>query len=274
MTRTLVAIAVMLACVASSSRAAADDLSNEELFKKATASIEQGAYDDAIDCLELLADRDFVHPDVSYDRGMAYARRGQSPRARSGDLGRASAALAETLVLRPDDERADTALDRVRHEIVRRRARAGAKEMDLKPSLSLAVVGLLDENTWAALAVAGSLALSLGLIVRFWTRGVRARLGGVVAGSLGALVLLVGTSGAAFARYARVTYRPAVVVVDEAHLVDESGITISGVGSVVPEGASVLVVEQRGTRARIEWGTTSGWLSLGQIRMLARPSGT
>jgi hypothetical protein len=53
--------------------------------------------------------------------------------------------------------------------------------------------------------------------------------------------------------------------------VDESGVTISGVGSVVTEGSSVLVVEQRGTRARVEWGTISGWLSLGQIRILARP---
>jgi len=107
--------------------------------------------------------------------------------------------------------------------------------------------------------------------VRLSSSGVRTRLGGVVAGSLGVLVLAIGTSGAAFARHARVTYRPAVVVVGEARLVNESGATISGVGSVIPEGASVLVVEQQGTRARVEWGTISGWLSLGQIRILARP---
>ena len=251
--------------------ARAEEPSNTDLFEKAAAAIETGAYDDAIDRLELLADRDFVHPDVSYDRAIAYARRGLSPRARPGDLGRAAAALAETLVLRPDDDAADTALDRVRHEIVRRRAHAGAKEIDLKPSIWLAVVGLLDENTWAALAMVGSVVLSIGLLVRFMSHGARTRLGGVVAASLGGLVFLVGTSGAAFARYARVTYRPAVVVVDEAHLSDESGVMVSGVGSVVPEGASVLVVEQRGTRARVEWGTINGWLSLGQIRLLARP---
>jgi len=261
--------ALMFAAVGAS----ADELSNDELFQKATASLDQGAVDDAIDCLELLADRDFVHPDVSYDRGMAYAERGLSPRARPGDLGRAAAALAEALVLRPDDDQADTALDRVRHEIVRRRARAGAKEIDLKPSLGLAVVGLLDENTCATLALVGSVAAALGLLVRFWTRGSRARLGGVVAGSVGGVVLLVGTSGAAFAHYARVTYRPAVVVVDEAHLTDDSGATITGVGSVVPEGSSVLVVEQRGSRARVEWGSLNGWLSLGQIRVLASGPG-
>lgn len=253
--------------------ARAEEVSNEELFAKAGESVEQGAYDDAIDRLELLADRGFVHPDVSYNRGLAYARRGLSQRARLGDLGRAAAALAETLELRPDDEQADTALDRVRREIVRRRARAGAKDVDQRPSLGLAIVGLLDENTWAVLALVGSITLSIGLIARLASKGARTRLGGVVAGSLGALVVVVGSSGAAFARYARVTYRPAVVVVDEARLVNESGVTITGVGGVVPEGATVLVVEQRGTRARVEWGTLEGWLSLGQIRLLSRPEG-
>lgn len=273
MRRTLLALTLAACAAAVSPAAKAEESSNEELFAKAAESIDRGAYDDAIDRLELLADRGFVHPDVSYDRGMAYSARGLSPRARPGDLGRAAAALAETLELRPNDEHADVALDRVRHEIVRRRARAGAKEIDLKPSLGLAVVGLLDENTWAWLAAFGSLTLSLGLLTRFVFKGPRTKLGGIVAASLGGLVLAVCSSGAAFARYARVTYRPAVVVVNEARLVDESGVSITGVGSVVPEGSTVLVVEQRGTRARVEWGTLSGFLSLGQIRLLARPEG-
>lgn len=271
MTRPILAIVLGLFCALLVTPVRADELTNDELFAKAAESIEQGAYDDAIDRLELLADRGFVHPDASYDRGMAYSRRAQVSRARPGDFGRAAAALSEALLLRPDDEAADAALDRVRHEILRRRARAGAKEIDLKPSLGLAVVGLLDESTWAGLAAFGSLALSIGLLSRLAFRGARIRLGGVVAGSLGGLILLMASTGAAFARYARVTYRPAVIVVDEARLVDESGATISGVGSVVPEGATVLVVEQNGQRARIEWGTMSGWLSLGQIRILARP---
>jgi hypothetical protein len=270
-TRAAVVVLVALASWSVAGRATAEELSNEQLFERAADSIEKGAFDDAIDRLELLADRGFVHPDASYDRGMAYASRGLSERARTGDLGRAAAALAETLVLRPSDEQADAALDRVRHEIVRRRARAGAKEIDLKPSLGLAVVGLLDENTWAGLAALGSLALSLGLLVRLASSGARSRLGGVIAASLGSLVLVVGSSGAAFARHARVSYRPAVIVVQEARLVDRSGVTITGVGSVIPEGASVLVVEQQGTRARVEWGTIAGYLSLGQIRILARP---
>jgi hypothetical protein len=265
------AFAVFLAAWGLTGPAQAEEASDQGLFEKAAESVAQGAFDDAIDRLELLADRGFAHPDASYDRGMAYAGRGLSSNARLGDLGRAAAALAETLELRPGDERAEAALDRVRHEIVLRRARAGAKEIDLKPSLGLALVGLLDENTWAALAALGSLALSLGLLVRLASSGTRTRLGGVVAASLGVLVLVIGTSGAAFARYARVTYRPAVVVVSEVRLVDESGVTISGVGSVIPEGSSVLVVEQSGTRARVEWGTITGWLSLGQIRILARP---
>jgi hypothetical protein len=271
MNRALTACLAAIAVWGVAAPARSEEASNEQLFEKAAESIAAGAFDDAIDRLELLADRGFAHPDASYDRGMAYAGRGLSPNARPGDLGRAAAALAETLEFRPGDEQADAALDRVRHEILRVRAHAGAKEIDLKPSLGLAVVGLLDENTWAVLAALGSLALSIGLLVRLSSSGSRSRLAGVVAGSLGVLVLVIGTSGAAFARHARVTYRPAVVVVGEARLVDESGVTITGVGSVIPEGASVLVVEQRGTRARVEWGTIDGWLSLGQIRILARP---
>lgn len=270
MTRAPAALLAALLVAAMAAPARSEE-SNEQLFQGAADSIARGAYDDAIDRLELLADRGFTHPDASYDRGMAYAGRGLSPNARPGDLGRAAAALAETLELRPGDDAADTALDRVRHEIVRRRARAGAKEIDLKPSLGLAVVGLLDENTWALLAALGSFALSIGLLVRLSSTGTRTRLGAVVGGSLGALVLVIASSGAAFARHARITYRPAVVVASEARLVDDSGVNISGVGSVIPEGSSVLVVEQQGPRARVEWGTINGWLALGQIRILARP---
>jgi hypothetical protein len=61
------------------------------------------------------------------------------------------------------------------------------------------------------------------------------------------------------------------VIVEEARMLDENGASITGSGSVLPEGAEVEVVERRGTLARIEWGTLEGWLSLGQLRLLAEP---
>ena len=262
---------IATSALAFSLSAGANGDSNEALFADAVSALERGALDDAIDRLELLADRGFSHPDASYDRAIAYVRRAQSRSAKRGDLGRASAALAEVLELKPDDVEASTALGRVRHEIARRRARSGASEVDLKPSLGWAVVGLLEEDTWAVLAMIGSGVASLGLALRLASKKDAMRLGGTIAASLGAVTLFLTGVLAAFARYERVTYRPAVVVVEEARLLDDNGATVSGPGSVIPEGASVRVTDQRGTMAHVEWGTLDGWLSLGQLRLLARP---
>jgi hypothetical protein len=154
---------------------------------------------------------------------------------------------------------------------VRRRSRAGATQVDQKPSLGWAVVGLLTEDTWSLLSAFGSLVATLGLAVRFATTKDAVRLAGVVAASLGAIVLTVTGTLAYLARYERVHFRPAVVVVDEARLLDESGANITGPGSIVPEGAAVRVTGERGTLAHVEWGTLDGWLSFGQLRLLARP---
>jgi hypothetical protein len=262
------ALAAVLA-VAPAARAAED--SNPELFDSAVAALESGALDDAIDRFELLADRGFVHPDASFDRALAYVRRAASRSVHHGDLGRATAALSESLALRPDDAEAGMAAERVRREIVRRRSRLGATEVDLRPSLGWAVVGLVDEETWALVAVLASVVASLGLAVRLMTQRAAARLSGVVAASLGIVTLIVTGSLAALARYERVHYRTAVVVVDEARLLDENGGAISGRGSVVPEGAGLRVIDQHGTLAHVEWGTLDGWLSLGQLRLLTRP---
>jgi hypothetical protein len=261
-------LAVSLLGVSITARAAGAD-PDSQLFGEAVAALDKGANDDAIDRLELLADRGFSHPDASYDRAVAYVRRAQSRGAKRGDLGRAAAALAESLELRPDDAEATDALGRVRHEIARRRARSGATEVDLKPSLGWAVVGLFEEDTWALLAMIGSCVASLGIAARLASKKDALRLAGNVAASLGAVTLLVTGALTAFARYERIHYRPAVVVVEEARLHDDSGATISGPGSVVPEGASVRVTDQRGTLAHVEWGTLDGWLSLGQLRILA-----
>jgi hypothetical protein len=260
-------IATLVLAAAPAIGASAD--SNEKLFADAVAALDKGALDDAIDRLELLADRGFSHPDASYDRAIAYVRRAQSRGAKRGDLGRASAALAEVLEQRPDDAEASTALGRVRHEIARRRARSGASEVDLKPSLGWAVVGLVEEDTWAILAMIGSGVASLAIALRLVSKKEAVRLGGTIAASLGAVTLLLTGALAAFARYERVHYRPAVVVVEEARLLDDNGATISGPGSLIPEGASVRVTDQKGTLAHVEWGTLDGWLSFGQLRLIA-----
>lgn len=251
--------------------ARAEDVSDDALFRTGVASLERGAVDDAIDRFELLADRGTAHADLSFNRGVAYARRGGGRSPHGGDLGRAAAAFREALLLRPDDATASHALERVQHEIARRRARTGAVQMELRPALSRALIGLLAESTWAWIAAIASVVLTVGLSLRLFARAARVQLSGTVMASVSAILLFTSGAAAAIARSDRVSTRPAVVIVEEARLLDDNGAVISGPGTVLPEGSSVLVVSQNGTRARVEWGTLEGWLALGQLRLLAKP---
>jgi hypothetical protein len=252
--------------------ASADDASE---FREAVQAIEKGAYGDAIDRLELLADRGFVHPDASFDRAVAYLGRARSTQKQSGDFGRAAAALAETLLLRPGDRDAEVALDTVRSELSRSRARKGGAPLFARPRLARAIVSLAPEPVWGWIAVLGSLVLSLGLGLRLLVR----REGAVVPGSLaigiGCLLLLVGGALLAGAREFRKTSTPAVVVATEARFLDESGRPLPGGGnadtSIAPEGAELYVLEHRGGLARVEWGSSEAWVVAGQLRELVRP---
>lgn len=244
-------------------------------FREAVQAIEQGAYGDAIDRLELMADRGVVHPDVSFNRAVAYLGRARSTQKKAGDLGRAAAGFAETLELRSNDAEAERALEAVRSELSRAQARKGGAPLFARPRLARALVGLAPESVWGGLAVVGSFVLSLGLVLRLLVR----RAGAVVPGSLaigiGSLLLLVGGALTAGARSFRKTSTPAVVVASEARLLDEAGrplpVTRSGEGSVAPEGAELHVLEHQGGLARIEWGGTIAWVVRGQLRELARP---
>jgi Flp pilus assembly protein TadD len=80
--RTGLSIALVVATLVFAQRSRADGESNETLFTDAVAALDRGAFDDAIDRFELLADRGFSHPDASYDRAIAYVRRADSRTAR------------------------------------------------------------------------------------------------------------------------------------------------------------------------------------------------
>ena len=76
------------------------------------------------------------------------------------------------------------------------------------------------------------------------------------------------------ARHFRLTSSPAVIIAEEARLLDESGKPLpqkrGAADSVtVPEGASVYVLERRPTLLRVEWGSSEGWLTPGQVQILA-----
>jgi hypothetical protein len=243
-------------------------------FATANQALKRGAYTEAIDTLELLADRGFVHPDASFNRAVAYVERARSSAAAPGDLGRAAAALCEALILRPDDEAAETGLSRIRAEISRRHAREGTAPVLARPSLGRAVTSLFDENVWAIVAISGSFLLALGFALRRFAKGTSAALAGAVGIGLGALLLASGASLSAGARHFRLTSSPAVIVAEEARLLDESGKPLpqkrgASDSVTIPEGASVYVLERRPTLDRVEWGSTEGWLSPGQLQILA-----
>lgn len=242
---------------------------NEE-FDTAVAALERGAYGDAIDHFELLADRGFAHPDASFDRAAAYIGRARSAQKQPGDLGRAAAALAETLALRPADHEAEGALDAVRSEIGRRRARTGGSPLVARPRLSRAIAGLLPEQAWGALAALGSASLAWGLALRLFVKRTTTEVPGALAAGIGALLLCVGGGLALGARHFRRTSTLAVVVVSEARLLDDAGRPLatpaSGESNVVPEGAEIYVLERHGGLDRVEWGTTDGYVIAGQVR--------
>jgi hypothetical protein len=248
--------------------------SPEQAYEAALASLAKGADNEAIDRLELLADQGFKHPDASLARAAAYLARAESASPRPGDLGRAAAALSEALVLRPGNAQAERALEAVQEEIARRKSRQVESVM-VRPRLGRAIVTLLPEQVWASIALLGSLALALGIVLRRLSARGFARLTGAVAIGVGGALLAGFGTGAYAARQLRLTSQPAVIVVPEARLSNESGRPLpfkAGADSTsVPEGATVYVKERREGRCLVEWGNTDGWLSLSDVRLLGSP---
>ncbi|MEO6600770.1 MAG: hypothetical protein ABIQ16_12910 [Polyangiaceae bacterium] len=268
----LLVLLTLLASLAPPARAAESDSARD--FATAREALKRGAYTEAIDTLELLADRGFVHPDASFNRAVAYVERARSSAAAPGDLGRAAAALSEVLELRPGDEEAEVGLARIRAEISRRHSREGIAPVMARPSLGRAATSLLDEDIWAGIALAGSLLLTLGLGLRRFVLGTSAGLAGAIGIGVGAVLLASGAGLAAGARHFRRSSSPAVIVTEEARLLDGSGKPLpqkrGAADSVtVPEGATVYVLERRPNLYRVEWGSSEGWVTPGQVRILA-----
>ncbi len=282
------ALVLALALVLGAAAARADVASEEtpeSLFKKGALALRDGAVNEAVEFFEALADHGFVHPDASFDRSLSYLGRVRAGLERPGDLGRAAAALEETLLFRPDDREAESALELVRAEVARRRARSGSSaDVESRPTLERAMLGIASEWTWSILAVFASLLLTLGLVFRLIAvarddaRRAEGRapghegalhLASAIAIPIGGACLLVFVALAAGSRHLRLTTREGVVVVPEAHLVTERGALTSG--APIPEAARVEVGERRGALVHVRWGSVEGWTQSDAVRRLARP---
>jgi hypothetical protein len=257
-----------VAIVAAAARPALAQDSEQTLFDRGVAALSEGAYERAIANFEALADRGYSHPDAAFDRGLSYLSRVRAHAEQPGDLGRAAAGFEECLQQRPGDAEAERALDTVRAEVARRRAeRGGPAQVQARPSLERAIVGLAPEAAWAVCAMLSSLVLTVGLLLRRFKSPVP-RMTSVVATPLGAIGLLLFGLVAFTARHLRHTTAPAVVVATEARLLDERGLTRNA--EPVPEAARVEVMERRGALALIRYGTTEGWTNSSSLRQIPR----
>ncbi|MGC4067876.1 MAG: hypothetical protein QM784_25130 [Polyangiaceae bacterium] len=255
------------------SSAKTPDEGDRKLYEEAVAALKKGAPTEAIQEFELLSDRGVLHPDISYDRAVAYATRARSPQAKPGDLGRAAFAISEALTLAPEDAAARTLLERIDHELSRSRSQRGSPSLLARARLSRAIVGLLGEDTWAMASLFFSAATTLGLALALGARAHRARLTGSIVLVLGLVLGLGSVTGLALARSERLETRSGVVVAPEARLLDATGAAltrtrVSTQDRVIPEGARVRVKGRTDRLLLVEWGDLDAYVSPTDVQLL------
>ena len=242
----------------------------EDLFVEGHRALASGSVREAIELHESLADRGFVHPDASYNRGLAYLARVRAHDEKPGDLGRAAAAFEECLWKRPADEDAELALESVRNEVARRLPADTGKGplVDQGPGPRDAIAGLLPESAWAWVALLGSLLLAGSLFVRDRAAdgAARSRLVASSTAILGVLVLGIAGPFASVARTLRLHTASAVVVAREARWVKEDGTLLPD--AAIPEAAAVQILERRGSLLRVRWGKSQGLLRSLDVRIV------
>lgn len=241
----------------------------DELFRLGTNAIGEGKFDEAIDQLEAYADQGALHPDASYNRGLAYLTRVRAGAERPGDLGRAAAAFEEALLLRTGDQDAEHALELVQAEVARRNARRGKDLVTERPTMDRLLVGLASEQSWAIAAMVSSLLLAAGLVLRANRRRRGLLIAGTVMTPTAAVALCALVPLFLGARHIRLTTRPAVLVAPEIFLMDETGSALGG--APLAEATRVEVGERRGRLVQVRSGTREGWIPLGTLRLLDEP---
>lgn len=247
-----------------------------EVFDQATAELRRGAFGEALARYEQLSDSGVVDANLSFNRALAYLARAESPARRAGDLGQAAAALRETITLSGGDAEAERLLERVRRQIGRERARRGLDPLFAEPPLGRAITQLLPENAWAWTALVAALGLTAALVLRRWPAHSPQRLAGNVASVLCLLLLLSNAALTGWAAHLRKTETEAVVIVEQANLLDEAGAPLrssrASAGSpLLPEGASVFVTTRRGRLSQVRWASVEAWVLSQQLRPLAMP---
>ena len=245
---------------------------DEALFQAAVARLHEGKPGEAIADFEALADHGVIVATVSFDRGLAYVSRVRAFGEQPGDLGEAAHGFLEAKTLSSDhglSADATRSLTLVRSEVGRRRAHAG-EPVEFDPGLALgpSFLRLLSEDTWALLAIVGSIALGLGLFVRRAAREQTIRLAATVSTGVATLVLIVGTLSTFAARQERLSVTPGVSVSGGVRPTSDNGIVVAN-APVIPEAAEVEILERGAGRSRVRWGSVNAWVPSGSVRAVA-----
>src|SRR5262249_1252789 len=106
---------------------------------------------------------------------------------------------------------------------------------------------------------------------------------GAILAVSGAFLLTLGASMAAAGQHLRRNFAPAVVIVEEARLLDAEGrpvqsargpSALEAAGDRGPEGSLVYIAEARGALVKVEWGDDMAWLNAAQVRRIATAEGS
>lgn len=249
--------------------AAAEESNIDEIaqaLRESASDLSESRPREAIRRLEALADQGLHHPDLSFNRGLAYAARASTATGEVGDLGHAAAAFAETLQQRPSDAQAEAGLRQVQIRVARRKASD-------KSSAENDSLGMIEKTFYALsplwlfwLALTGSAGASVGLILRFSGRETW-RLTGLITLGIGAFVLVSASSLFFFRQSLFVDARVGVVIAPEAGLVDEGGSRLKGELPLRESTVVHLGPERHGLAPLVGLGQKR-WIRLGQVRLL------
>jgi hypothetical protein len=277
MRRAAIAVALAIAGLASAARADEDppreDSDPAALFRGATEALAGERPGEAIAKLEALGDRGVTDAVISFDRGLAYAARVRAGAEQPGDLGRAAHGFEEARQLTRDPglaAEAASALEAVRSEVARRRARGGDPvEIAGGVSLGRSIVNVLPEDAWAALAGVAAVVLSIALLVRARASLPRVRVAATTSGAISGALLVTTALLTWAARDARLHLREGVVVTPSARLLDARHLALDGVPAL-PEGVRVRIVDETGGFSRVALGDKTGYLPSSAVLPLAK----
>lgn len=250
---------------AETARAPLEDLS--QAVSQSAQDLQEGRTSEAIARLEQLADQGQRHPDLAFNRGLAYLTRATGSTPRSGDFGQAAAGFAETLQQRPEDAPAERALEDT--QLLAARKRTG-EENTLAEPLGLAerVLLALDPMALFVAGALGSLSLTAGVLL-WGSRRHNIQTISWLASGIGLLLLCLSCGIELLRRTLSEDHQVAVVIVSRAPLVDESGRPLVGVPPLLETAVVHVKSPMHGLAPLVSLGSAK-WIRTSQLRMVSR----